>query len=121
MNPLQTGVAPGTIQPIRASVLRGKVTTRDGSLLPGVTVTVLDHPEFGQTLTRSNGFFDMAVNGGGLLTVVSRRRFLPVQKQISVPWQDYVVVPQVALIPLDAQVTVIAGNAAAQRSSTSRA
>ncbi|MGH8849532.1 MAG: Ig-like domain-containing protein, partial [Casimicrobiaceae bacterium] len=113
-NPLQTGVGAGTIEPRRVAVLRGKVTTRDGNQLPGVTVTVLDHPELGQTVTRSNGRFDMVVNGGGLLTIdYAITGFLPLQKQVRVPWQDYVAVPTVALIPVDAQVTSITANAGA--------
>ena len=112
-NPLQHGVAPGTIEAARAAVLRGKVTTRGNSLLPGVKVTVVGHPEFGDTTTRSNGYFDMAVNGGGLLTLdFAAAGFLPAQKQVRVPWQDYVVVPTVALIPLDAAVTAMTANAA---------
>ena len=34
-NPIQTGVAPGTIELRRAAVLRGKVLKRDGTPLPG--------------------------------------------------------------------------------------
>ena len=112
-NPIQTGVAPGTIEDRRAAVLRGVVTTRDGAVLPGVTVTILNHPEFGQTVTRANGAYDLAVNGGGLLTInYAATGFLSAQKQVSVPWQDYVVVPTVALIPLDTRVTTVTANAA---------
>lgn len=68
-NPIQTGVAVGTIDLVRVSVLRGKVLTRAGQPLPGVQITILNHPEFGQTLSRADGMFDMAVNGGGYLTV----------------------------------------------------
>ena len=59
-NPIQTGVAEGTIQPYRAAVLRGKVLNRDGNPLPGVAVAVLNHPELGQTLSRVDGMFDLA-------------------------------------------------------------
>ena len=51
-NPIQTGVAPNAFEEKRIAVLRGKVTTRDGNVLPGVTVSIVDHPEFGQTTTR---------------------------------------------------------------------
>ena len=44
-NPIQTGVTPGTIDPRRAAVLRGKVLARDGLPLPGVTIKILGHPE----------------------------------------------------------------------------
>lgn len=53
-------------------------------------MTVLEQPEFGSTLSRADGVFDLAVNGGGPLTVNYRKaRFLAVQRQINVPWQDY--------------------------------
>jgi hypothetical protein len=74
--------------------------------LPGVTITVLNHPEFGQTLSRADGAFDLAVNGGGLLTFSYRKNgLLPAQRQVNVPWQDYVMAPDVVLIPLDPKVT----------------
>ena len=102
------GVAPGTIDPPRAAVLRGQVLDRDGAPLPGVTITILGHPEFGQTLSRADGMFDLAVNGGGLLTVnYAKAGFLPAQRQVEVPWQDYAWLPDVVLIPLDSQVTTI--------------
>jgi hypothetical protein len=107
--PIQTGVAPGTIAPTRAAILRGIVTTRDGTPLPAVQITVLNRPEFGQTLSRLDGAFDLAVNGGGTLTVnYVKTGFLPAQRQISVPWQDYALLPTVALVSLDAQVTAVA-------------
>jgi hypothetical protein len=68
-NPIQTGVAPGTIDSKRAAVLRGKVIDRGGAALTGARITIVGHPEFGQTLSRADGMFDMAANGGGQLTV----------------------------------------------------
>ena len=45
---------------------------------------VLNHPEFGQTLSRADGIFDLAVNGGGLLTVdYQKAGYLKVQRQVS--------------------------------------
>ena len=58
-NPVQTGVEEGTIDSIRAAVISGNVMTRDGSPLPGVTITILNHEEYGQTLSRNDGAFDM--------------------------------------------------------------
>jgi RHS repeat-associated protein len=106
--PIQTGVAPGTIVPARTAILRGIVTTGDGKPLPAVQITVLNHPEFGQTISRLDGAFDLAVNGGGTLTVnYVKPGFPPAQRQISVPWQDYALLPTVALVSLDAQVTTV--------------
>ncbi len=107
-NPIQTGVAPGTIEARRGAVVRGKVLSRDGTPLPGATITILNHPEFGQTESRSDGFFDMAVNGGGQLIVnYQLLNFLPAQRKVDVPWQDYAVVDDVALVALDSQVTPV--------------
>ena len=107
-NPVQSGVAPGTIERLRAAVLRGQATARDGSPLPGVAITVLSHPEFGVTQTAGDGTFSMAVNGGGLLTLrYVKAGFLEVQRQVVVPWQDYAWMPDVVLVALDTQVTTI--------------
>jgi RHS repeat-associated protein len=107
-NPIQTGVAAGTIAARRVAVLRGRVMTRDGTPLPGVTVTIHSHPEFGRTLSRADGMFDLAANGGGPLTIdYAKSGFLPAQRQVQVPWQDYVWLPDVVMIQPDAAVTAI--------------
>ena len=107
-NPIQTGVAPGTINPLRVAILRGKLKDGNNSALPKVKVTILNHPEFGQTLTRADGMFDMAVNGGGLLTIkFDRVGLMPAQSQVAAPWQDYVVIDDVVLLPYDDRVTAV--------------
>jgi hypothetical protein len=50
-NPIQTGMASNAIDATRVAVLRGRVLTRDTQPLPGVTVSVHQHPELGQTPT----------------------------------------------------------------------
>ncbi|NGX17041.1 PKD domain-containing protein [Wenzhouxiangella sp. XN24] len=107
-DPIQTGVSAGTIEPRRAAVIRGRVLTREGEPLPGARITIKDHPQFGQTLSRADGAFDLAVNGGGFLTIdYTLDGYLPSQRKIPVPWQDFVHAPDVVLIPLDENVTVI--------------
>jgi RHS repeat-associated protein len=107
-NPIQTGVAPGTIDSKRAAVLKGRVLDRNDNPLYGVTISILNHPEFGQTLSRMDGMFDLAVNGGGLLTVnYNLQGYLNAQRQVQAPWDDYAWLPDVVLINSDPQVTVI--------------
>jgi len=107
-HPIQTGVVSGTLEKRRVAVLRGRVVTDDGAALSGVAISVLDHPEFGQTFTRLDGAFDLAVNGGDLLTLnYTRIDYLPVQRQIEVPWRDYTWLPDVVLIQPDPIVTPI--------------
>ncbi len=107
-NPIQTGVAPGTINPMRVAVLKGRVLDKNNSPLSLVKITVLGHPEFGQTMSRADGRFDMAVNGGGALTVQYEKvGFQTVQRTDNVPWQDYCGIPDVVMIGYDPQVTFI--------------
>ena len=107
-NPIQTGVSTGTIEPVRAAVIRGKVLDKSDQPLPSVTVTIHNHPEFGQTISRADGMFDMAVNGGGLSTVIYQKTgYLTVQRQIETPWLDYAVLPDIVMTALDPQVTVV--------------
>jgi hypothetical protein len=77
-NAIQTGVTNGTIQARRAAAIRGVVRQSDGQSLPGVTISILNHVEYGQTVSRANGRFDLAVNGGGALAVkYEKSGFLP--------------------------------------------
>lgn len=115
-NPIQRGVTPGTIDPKRAAVVRGRALTRDNNPLSGVQITILNRPEFGHTLSRADGAFDLAVNGGGVLTVnYNKPGYLPAQRQVNAPWQDFIHAPDVVLIPLDSQVTTISMNAASMQ------
>ncbi|NIR61531.1 MAG: hypothetical protein GWO02_19585, partial [Gammaproteobacteria bacterium] len=69
---------------------------------------VHDHPEYGSTLTRADGTFDMAVNGGGRFTVAYRKDgYLPAQRTFRVSGQDYTWAPDVVLIEPDPKVTEI--------------
>ena len=107
-DPIQTGVAPGTIEPERAAVIRGKVLDKQNQPLYGVTITLLNHPEFGQTMSRADGMFDLAVNGGGPMTInYAKQGYLSSQRQIDVPWQDYITLPDVVLIQQDTKVSTV--------------
>ena len=105
-NPIQTGVAPGTIEARRAAVVRGKVLAKDNTPLTGVTITVLNHPEFGQTLSRNDGQFDLAVNGGGSLVIAyTKAGYFKAQRQVSAPPQEFAIADDVILITADPQVS----------------
>lgn len=107
-NPIQTGMAPDTIEEKRVAIVRGKVLDRQNAPLSGVLIRIKDHNEYGQTLSREDGMFDMAVNGGGVIFVnYTKDGYLPVQRQIDTPWQDYVIGDDVVMIPVDEQVTTV--------------
>ncbi|MFE6892063.1 RHS repeat-associated core domain-containing protein [Streptomyces sp. NPDC057694] len=107
-NPIQTGTDPDTFESYRVAVLRGRVTTPAGSQLPGVAVTVAGHPEYGQTLSRADGHYDLVVNGGTQLTLnYAKEGCLRAQRPVTVPWQDYLSLPDVALIQPDSAVSAV--------------
>ena len=73
-----------------------------------MTVTLLDHPELGQTVTRENGRYDLAVNGGAALVVdFHKDGYVDAQRTVDVGWQEYAEVDDVALVAYDAKVTEI--------------
>lgn len=98
-SPVQTGVAAGTIEEARSAVARGRVLATDGvSPLSGAVVTILQHPELGQTLSRSDGYYDLAVNGGGPLTVnIAAPGALPIQRTAPVAMHGFAVLPDVVV------------------------
>ena len=108
VTPVQVGVEPVDIEPHRVAVLRGRVLHGDGRGVPGIEITVLHHGEYGHTLSRSDGGFDLAVNGGGDLTVRYRADgWIPVQRLVHAPWRDYVWLPDVVMTPFDVEVTTV--------------
>ncbi|HET6508977.1 MAG TPA: DNRLRE domain-containing protein [Baekduia sp.] len=105
-DPVQQGVAAGTIVHQRAAVVRGRVLDADGAPLAGVTASVVDHPELGSMATAADGQVSLAVNGGGRLRIrLERAGDLPVERQVDVPWQDYAWFDDVRLVALDTHVT----------------
>ncbi|MBI4701017.1 MAG: hypothetical protein HY744_07640 [Deltaproteobacteria bacterium] len=105
---VQTGALPEAFAPRRAAVLRGLVTSCDGAPLGGVQVRVAEHPELGSTLSRPNGMFDLMVNGGGPLVVrYEAPGYLPVDRHVTPPWQDFSMLPDVVLTPYDPMVGTI--------------
>lgn len=105
-NAVQAGVIPGAIRPDVSAVLRGKVLDADGMPLSGVKVSILNQPEYGQTLSRIDGAYDLVVNGTGLLTVqFSKLGYLLAQRPEKLTWGTYTTVDDVVLLAYDAKVT----------------
>ncbi|XP_043918466.1 teneurin-3 isoform X3 [Protopterus annectens] len=75
-----------------ASVIRGQVLTADGTPLIGVNVTFLHYPEYGYTITRQDGMFDLVANAGASLTLVFERApFLTQYHTVWIPWNVFYV------------------------------
>ncbi|HNQ87635.1 MAG TPA: RHS repeat-associated core domain-containing protein [Verrucomicrobiota bacterium] len=108
ITPVQLGVSAETIDPKRVAVLRGQVFGRNATPLPGVTLRVEQHPEYGWTLSRSDGRFDLAVHGGELLTLgYSKAGYLPAQRTVRAGWQKWETVPLVTLVETETHVTTV--------------
>ncbi len=104
--PIQTDVAPGVISNRSVAVLSGRVLDANGGPLPQVTVSVQGHPEYGKTLSRIDGEYDLVVNGGGLLTLrFTRSGAVEAQRTVRAPWQDYEALDDVALSARDGAMT----------------
>jgi RHS repeat-associated protein len=109
--PIQTDLVPGTIDARRASVIRGRVLDKTNAPLSGVAVQVLSHPELGGTRTRSDGMFDLVVNGGGPLTLTfTSSGFVGAQRAINAPWNDTAVMDDLVLTAVDPAVSMIPMN-----------
>ncbi len=107
-NPIQTGVAPGTIEVVRAAGIQGHVTFDNGMPAMLASVSVLNHPELGETIVDGEGNFDIAVNGGGQLTdAINAPGYLPAQRTVEAPWNDYARTSDVELVSYDPNATVI--------------
>ncbi|XP_076131231.1 teneurin-2 isoform X3 [Alosa pseudoharengus] len=73
-----------------ASLIRGQVLTTDGTPLVGVNVTFVKYPQYGYTMTRQDGMFDLVANGGGALTLrFDRAPFLSQERTVWLPWNRF--------------------------------
>jgi choice-of-anchor A domain-containing protein/RHS repeat-associated protein len=112
-DPIQVGADAGAYEPARTAVVRGRVLQRDGTPLAGVRVFVPGHDEYGYTLSRQDGQYDLLVNGGAELLLEFRKAgYLFAQRQAEVPWRDFRVVDDVVLAALDPTVVRIEANSA---------
>lgn len=107
-NLIQTGVAVDTIKVKQVAVLRGRVLNQAGVPLSGVAVSVNSRPELGQTISRTDGKYDLAVNGGQVLNLnYTKSGYLTVQRTFDVPWQEYVPADDIVMTVADTNVTVV--------------
>jgi RHS repeat-associated protein len=99
---IQSGVSSGAISATRVAAIRGTVTARDGGPLPGVTLSVPGHPEYGSSTSRNDGSIYLVVNGGGPVRVrYEHSGYLTAERTVDVPLQDYAFAPDVAMVQPD--------------------
>ena len=111
-DPVQKNTSGKAFRRKRIAILRGKVVDQAGEPLAGVRVSVASHDEWGYTVSRPDGVFDLAVNGGSqLLVQFSRDGLLSSERGIQAAWRSYEAVPEVGMIATGRALTKIAANA----------
>lgn len=116
MNAIQKNVSSGAIQANRVAVIRGRVLDAAGDPLSGVRVSILGISGYGFTLTRVDGMYDLAVNGGGDFTLVfAKSGWISAQRRTTTPWRDYVFLDDVMMMSYDGNATVVQMNAPAMQ------
>jgi len=99
-NAAQSGVKSGTIDPLRVAVVRGRVLDTDGQPIEGARVRILNRPEFGETRSRNDGLYDLALNGGGPVALTFEAEgYLRLQRRSATEWRRFSVFPDVVLTP----------------------
>ncbi|XP_064422810.1 teneurin-2 isoform X2 [Latimeria chalumnae] len=72
------------------SLIRGQVVTTDGTPLVGVHVSFVKYPQYGYTITRQDGMFDLIANGGSSLTLhFERAPFMTQERTVWLPWNSF--------------------------------
>ncbi len=92
----------------RFSLLTGLVEDSSGVPMMDVSVTLHGHPEYGTATTDSAGSFSLPLNGGGISTLVYQKTgLIPVQRKVSVGWNEIAVAETVRMIPYDTASTTV--------------
>uniref|UniRef100_A0A8D2CT66 Teneurin-1 n=1 Tax=Sciurus vulgaris TaxID=55149 RepID=A0A8D2CT66_SCIVU len=82
----------------RACVIRGQVVAVDGTPLVGVNVSFLHHNDYGFTISRQDGSFDLvAVGGISVILIFDRSPFLSEKRTLWLPWNQFIVVEKVIM------------------------
>ena len=98
---VQSYSKPESYDERRAAVIRGRVLSSAGEGIIGVRVSVdrsRGASNYGFTLTRPGGWFDLLGNGGGAVTLQFQRSpFKPVTRTSYIPWNQIYVIDSVVM------------------------
>uniref|UniRef100_A0A671NEQ1 Teneurin-1-like n=1 Tax=Sinocyclocheilus anshuiensis TaxID=1608454 RepID=A0A671NEQ1_9TELE len=93
-----THILPGDLpfDSSRVCVIRGQVLASDGTPLVGVNITFQHNPEYGYTLSRQDGSFDLLAVGGISVTLLFQRAPFSSQiRSVWLPWNQFMVLDRV--------------------------
>jgi hypothetical protein len=96
----------GALDPKRAGIVFGQVAetlaSRSSQGLGGAIVTVLGQPQYGRAITRADGSFEFALNGGGQVTFeFSKPGYISAQRYVKPKWREFVRMDDVEIQPHD--------------------
>lgn len=93
----------------RFSLITGQVFNTDKSPIPGVSVSVREHGEYGTSITDLNGRFSLPVEGGKTMTLVYREDgYLTSHRKISVGWNKVAIAETIYMTSADPVSTTLA-------------
>ncbi|XP_048839478.1 teneurin-1 isoform X1 [Brienomyrus brachyistius] len=101
-----THVFPGDLpfDSSRAAVIRGRVILGDETPLMGVNISFLHRAEYGFTVSRQDGSFDLVAAGGiSIILVFQRTPFFTKRLPVWLPWNQFVVLDKVIMDKVEAQ------------------
>ncbi len=116
--PQQGVTAPSPCE--NSGLLHGRATTPEGVGIPGVTVSLVQHPEFGHVVTSADGTFSLLLPAGWWTVDFSASAFVPLQRAVDVSVGDFTVLDTVALLRRDEASTVVVTAAGGYHESTPR-
>ncbi len=94
--------------PKRFSIITGLVQDTTNLPIVDVAVTILDHPEYGTTITGTDGRFSIPVEGGGTITVVYQKEgLITAHRKVNVPWNDIAIAKSIVMIAEDPASTTL--------------
>ncbi|XP_060682599.1 teneurin-4 isoform X5 [Hemiscyllium ocellatum] len=79
-------------------VIRGQAVTVDGTPLVGVNISFVNNPQYGYTISRQDGSFDLMTNGGVSVTIhFERSPFITQEHTLWLPWNRFFVMDTVIM------------------------
>lgn len=111
-DPLQKQVDASVFDRKRQAMVRGKVVDASGKPLSGVKVSIPAEARYGYTVSRPDGLFDMAVNGGSRLVFKFEGvGYLTVERATVPGWQRHARLADVGMIEEAHNASSVSANA----------
>lgn len=89
------------------SVLVGHAYTTDGVGVPGMRISVIDHPEWGTAISQTDGLYALAVAAGRHTLELRASAFIPIQRLVTAKARDFSYLPDTAVLRRDEKATAI--------------